>query len=117
MAYVLLPDGFTLKSVTKAQQNAVDDYFGRERRSDYLDNILKNPEIIKQIILTGFAFLAIKEGKDALTDLKDLGVNISQGAEDAYTKKRAVKFGDFIAPVGVSLEDVVDEAISRIPFL
>ena len=113
MPYALIPDGYTLKSVTKLQKQALND----KRRHDNIVTVLNNPEIIKQIILTGFAYLAVKEGKDALLDLKDLGVNISQGAEDAYTKKRAVKFGDFIAPVGVSLEDVVDEAISRIPFL
>ena len=42
---------------------------------------------------------------------------ISQDVEDAYTKKRTVKAGDFIAPVGVSLEDIVDEALKRIPFI
>jgi len=110
MPYALIPDGYTLKSVTKLQKQALND----KRRHDNVMTVLNNPEIIKQIIVTGFAILAVKEGKDALVELKDLGVNISQDVEDAYTKKRAVKFGDFIAPVGVSIEDVVEEGLKRL---
>ena len=113
MPFALIPDGFSLKKVTKLQEKAVND----KRRHDNVVTILNNPEIIKQIIITGVGFLAIRESKEALKDLKDLGVNISQDVEDAYTKKRTVKAGDFIAPVGVSLEDIVDEALKRIPFL
>jgi len=113
MPYALIPDGYTLKQVTKLQKQALND----KRRHDNVVAFINNPELMKQIIVTGFAFLAIKEGKDALTDLKDLGVNISKDVEDAYTKKRTVKAGDFIAPVGVSVEDLVNEALKRIPFL
>ena len=83
-----------------------------KRRHDNVVTVLNNPEIVKQIIITGVAFLAAREGKQALDELKDLGVNISQDVEDAFTKKR-----DVGAPVGVSLEDIVDEALKRIPFL
>ena len=43
MAYTLIPEGFTLKKVTKAQKDAVDEYFGRERRGTYLEELLGNP--------------------------------------------------------------------------
>ena len=105
MPYALIPDGYTLKSVTKLQKQALND----KRRHDNVMTVLNNPEIIKQIILTGFAYLAVKEGKDALVELKDLGVNISQDVEDAYTKKRSVG-----APVSISIEQVVDEALKRL---
>ena len=108
MPFALIPDGFSLKKVTTLQQQAVKD----KRRHDNVTTVLNNPEIIKQIIITGFAFLAVREGKEALEELKDLGVNISQDVEDAFTKKR-----DVGAPVGVSLEDIVDEALKRIPFI
>ena len=36
MAYTLIPEGFTLKKVSKAEKDAVDEYFGRERRGTYL---------------------------------------------------------------------------------
>ena len=110
MPYALIPDGYTLKQVTKLQKQALND----KRRHDNVVAFINNPELMKQIIVTGFAFLAIKEGKDALTDLKDLGVTITQDVEDAYTKKRTVKAGDFIAPVGVSFEDLVNEGLKRL---
>ena len=40
MAYTLIPEGFTLKKVTKAEKDAVDEYFGRERRGTYLEELL-----------------------------------------------------------------------------
>ena len=43
MAYTLIPEGFTLKKVTKAEKDAVDEYFGRERRGTYLEELLGNP--------------------------------------------------------------------------
>ena len=107
--YALIPEGFTLKKVTEAQKKAVSD----KRRHDDVLALINNPEIIKQIIITVFAYLAVKEGQEALQDLKDLGANITQDVEDAYTKKRAVKG----APVGISVEEVVEGLLGRIPFL
>ena len=106
MSYALIPDGYTLKKVTQAQKQALKD----KRRHDNVEALIANPEIIKQIIITGAAFLIAKEGKEALQDLKDLGVNVSKDVEDAYTKKRQIGS----APVGVSIEDIVEEGLKRI---
>ncbi len=106
MSYALIPDGYSLKKVTKAQKQAVID----KRRHDNVVTLVNNPEIITQIIITGTAFLIAREGKQALADLKELGVNVSQDVEDAYTKKR--QFGD--APVGVSIEQIVESAFQRL---
>jgi len=107
MPFALIPDGFTLKKVTKLQEKAVND----KRRHDNVMTILNNPEIIKQIIITGVAFLAVREGKEALDDLKAAGVSISKDVEDAFTRKRS-----FGAPTGagVSFEDIVEEGLKRI---
>jgi len=99
MPYALIPDGYSLKKVTKAQETAVN----AKRKHDNVMALIDNPEIIKQIIITGFAYLAVREGKEALQDLKDFGVNISKDVEDAYTKKRAIGS----APVGLSIEAIV----------
>jgi 3-hydroxyisobutyrate dehydrogenase-like beta-hydroxyacid dehydrogenase len=106
MPFALIPDGFSLVKVTKAQEKAVSD----KRRHDNVVALVNNPEIIKQIIITGTAYLIAKEGKQALLDLKNLGVNISQDVESAYTKKR--QFGD--APVGVSIEQLVEATFERL---
>ena len=108
MSYALIPDGYSLKKVTKAQKQAVND----KRRHDDVVALIQNPELAKQIIITGAALLIAKEGKEALQDLKDLGDNVSQDVEDAYTKKR--QFGD--APVAVSFEQFVEATLARFGF-
>tara|TARA_Y100000310_G_scaffold99036_1_gene96810 strand:+ start:55 stop:399 length:345 start_codon:yes stop_codon:yes gene_type:complete len=114
MPYALIPDGYSLEKVTKAQEQALKD----KRRHDDVVTVLNNPEIIKQIIITGVAFLAAREAKEVLGDLKDLGVDITEDVEDAYTKKRTFGTG---LPVGVSIEDLIrmtpGEIAKRIPFL
>ena len=105
MAYVLVPDGYTLKKVTKLQKAAVARYY----RHKNVKALIDNPEIIKQIIITGVALLAAREGKEALEELKALGATIPKAAEDAYTKKR-----DVGAPVAVSLEQVVEYGLERL---
>ena len=42
MPYALIPDGFTLKKVTKAQEKAVSDL----RRSTYISETIKNPTTV-----------------------------------------------------------------------
>ena len=61
MAYVLIPDGFALKKVTKAQQDAVDEYFGRERRGSYFNTLIDNPTTatLAVSVLTGSVLAAI----------------------------------------------------------
>ena len=105
MPYALIPDGFTLKKVTKQQQDAIN----RHRRHENVEALINNPEIIKQLIITGVALLAAREGKEALKELKELGATIPKAAEDAYTKKR--QFGD--APVAVSFEQIAEATLER----
>ena len=45
MAFVLIPEGFTIKKVSTAEQKAVDEYFGRKRRGTYFSELLANPTI------------------------------------------------------------------------
>jgi len=73
MAYTLIPEGFTLKKVTKAEKDAVDEYFGRERRGTYLEGLLSNtstPTVLAAASLPLIlAFI--------LNTLKDEGVSIT----------------------------------------
>ena len=107
MPYALIPDGYTLKKVTKLQKQALND----KRRHDDVLAFLNNPELMKQIIITGAAFLAVREGQQVIDDLKEAGANISDATIDAYKKKR-----DVGAPVGVSIEQIVDEGLRRLGF-
>ena len=95
MAYVLLPDGFTLKKVSKPEQNAVDDYFGRERRSDYIDKLIQNP----QIITIGLGIITGILVKQALED-----VNIPTLDKDAIVtayQKSLIATNPITAPIQI----------------
>ena len=105
MPYALIPEGFTLKKVTKTQEKAVKD----KRRHDDLLALINNPEIIKQVIIVVASYLALKEAQDLYDYLGKKGITIAQDVKDEYTKKRTVKG----APVGVSYQQLVDEALAR----
>ena len=106
MSYALIPDGYSLKKVTKAQKQALND----KRRHDNVVAIINNPEIIKQVIVVITGYLALREANDLYEYLAEQGINITQDTKDAYTKKR--QFGD--APVGVSIEQIVEAAFQRL---
>ena len=106
MSYALIPDGYSLKKVTKAQKQALND----KRRHDNVVALINNPEIIKQVIVVITGYLALREANDLYEYLAEQGVNIKQETKDAYTKKR--QFGD--APVGVSIEQLVEATFERV---
>jgi len=93
MAYVLIPDGFVLKKVTKAQKDAVDEHFGRERRGNYIENFLGNSNT--PIVLGGFiaTYLALKEGEKLVDGLIEEGFNLSHELQEGIkgAKKKASK--------------------------
>ena len=62
MPYALIPEGFTLKKVTKAQEKAVKD----KRRHDDVIAILNNPETITLIagIISGGLLIQQLKGLD-----------------------------------------------------
>jgi uncharacterized glyoxalase superfamily protein PhnB len=105
MPYALIPDGFTLKKVTKQQQDAVN----RHRRHDNVKTVLNNPEIIKQVILVGAGYLALKEAKDLFDWLEAQGQKVPQALKEQYTKKRSVRVTDDFG-MGVSFQDLYDYA-------
>ena len=64
MAYTLIPEGFTLKKVSKAEKDAVDEYFGRERRGTYLEELLGNPALPSAIALITTGIIAKQLAED-----------------------------------------------------
>tara|TARA_R100000655_G_scaffold80965_1_gene120354 strand:+ start:708 stop:1145 length:438 start_codon:yes stop_codon:yes gene_type:complete len=132
MPFALIPDGFTLKKVTKAQEQAVKD----KRRHDDIIALLNNPAastaIIAPIIAiaTGAAGAAILEF--ILNLLKDEGVAVSNKIKDRARKgvenatsatgavKEAVTTGQITGggPVAVDVanlpELLIDEAFRRL---
>jgi len=105
MPFALIPDGFKLQKITKAQESAVN----AKRRHDDVIALLNNPETVSSAVTLILAYLTAQAAKSAVQDLKDLGATISDEVEDQFTKKR-----DVGAPVGVSFEQILDEGLKRL---
>jgi len=105
MPYALVPKDYTLKKVTAGQKAAVD----AKRSHENVMALIDNPEIIKQLIIVATGYLALKEANDFWDYASEQGVNISQDVKDEWTKKRSIAG----APVGVSIQQVFDQALAR----
>ena len=105
MPYALVPKDYTLKKVTAGQKAAVD----AKRSHENVMALIDNPEIIKQLIIVATGYLALKEAQDMWEWLDQQGINIKQETKDAYTRTRTVPG----APVGVSIEQVLDATLAR----
>ena len=79
MPYALIPDGYTLKSVTKLQKQAVTD----KRRHDNVMELLKNPSTLPTIATIIGGALIAKAVDDTLEGLVDQGINIVDQTKDA----------------------------------
>ena len=83
MAYTLIPEGFTLKKVSKSEKDAVDEYFGRERRGTYLEELFGNPNaplVVGAVVLVP-SLIAI-----LLAVLKEEGVSITDDVGQKLVK-------------------------------
>ena len=122
MAYVLIPDGFTLKKVTKAQQVAVDEYFGRERKGSYIEGFLSNtntPLVVGGLVT---AFFGVKLAEDIIEDLENrlgaLSDDVKQGIKDTVNIKIqspviTTEGGTTFRPPSVSLQQIIDFALGE----
>ena len=112
MPFALVPEGFELKKVTKLQKQAVDKYY----RSKSIDTFLANPQAI--IFISGLVatYLGARASAEVLSDLKDKGIAITESAKESITETLTKK-RDVGAPVGISIEDILEEGLSRLnPF-
>ena len=67
MPYALIPEGFELKKVTKQQKDAVDEYFGRERRGSYIEGLLSNtstPTLLATAAIPAIIAILISKSKE-----------------------------------------------------
>jgi len=124
MAYALIPEGYELKKVTKLQQQAVDEYFGRERRGNYISELLSNPTappIIAGIIGLASLPTLLKLIFDALSKQDDNGngfVPPTKVEYLAFTKDFVEGFLELTTPEGTGLfrgeaEDFWDKYVKK----
>jgi len=79
MPFALIPDGFSLKKVTKLQKQAVSD----KRRHDNVMKLLENPTTLPTLATLIGGALVAKAVDDTLESLVDQGINIVDQTKDA----------------------------------
>ena len=99
MPHVLIPDGFTLKKVTKLQKEAVD----AKRRHDDTIALLTNPNTPLVVGAAVATFFGIKYTEDLVTNLQE---DFGDFTEDQKIKVRAAI--DKANPLKVDLTQFVD---------
>ena len=123
MPYALIPDGFTLKKVTKAQKEAVD----AKRRHDNVTALLNNPNTPVVIGGAVATFFGVRFASDVIEDLENKGValtdDVKQKVRDTIDKvnplnvdltKVAKGLGADTGPApSVTVEDLISEARRR----
>ena len=79
MPFALIPDGYSLKKVTKLQKQAVTD----KRRHDNVMKLLENPTTLPTLATLIGGALVAKAVDDTLESLVDQGINIVDQTKDA----------------------------------
>ena len=123
MPYALIPDGYSLKKVTKAQKEAVD----AKRRHDNVTALLNNPNTPVVIGGAVATFFGVRFASDVIEDLENKGValtdDVKQKVRDTIDKvnplnvdltKVAKGLGADTGPApSVTVEDLISEARRR----
>ena len=88
MSYALVPDGYTLKKVTKAQKEAVDKFYSSQNIDSFLDGqasgelvkavaIVVTPIVLAVLAKGGFEGLGEKGNEFLSNILETAGVDLS----------------------------------------
>jgi hypothetical protein len=123
MPYALIPDGYSLKKVTKLQKEAVD----AKRRHDNVSALLNNPNTPVVIGGAVATFFGVRFASDVIEDLEKKGValtdDVKQKVREAVdaanplnvdVTKIAKGLGADTGPApSVTLEEVIAEARRR----
>ena len=123
MPYALIPDGYSLKKVTKQQKEAVD----AKRRHDNVSALLNNPNTPVVVGGAVATFFGVRFASDVIQDLESKGValtdDVKQKVREAVdaanplnvdVTKIAKGLGADTGPApSVTLEEVLAEARRR----
>ena len=105
MPHVLIPDGFTLKKVTKLQKEAVD----AKRRHDDTIALLTNPNTPLVVGTAVATFFGVKYGENLVGKLRE---ELGDFTED--TERKVRKAVDSANPLKVDLTQFVDTSASPV---
>ena len=95
MAYALIPDGYSLKKVTKLQEQAVS----AKRRHDDVEHLLANPNT--PLVIGGLvtAFFGVKLADSIIKDLESRLGGLSDDVKQGIRETVNIKLPTFGTPV------------------
>jgi len=102
MAFALIPEGFTLKKVTKAQERAVNKYYRHENVKELINNPTTLPIIVTSVA-TLIAGVAIDRFVDELPSLPAVEEVVIKQAKEKATK---TAFATTLIPQNLLLEAI-----------
>ena len=82
MPYAIIPEGYTLQKVSKAEKAAVDAYFRHEDTKTLLGNV-NTPLVVGGLIT---AIFGVKLAGDIISDLEAKGIAVTDQVKDAITE-------------------------------
>ena len=94
MPHALIPDGFTLKKVTKSEERAVNN----KRRHDNIQSLIENPATIPVLATSAGVILGGVLLDKFIELLQEAGGNISDSGLLEKIKQQAIDSAGFIAP-------------------
>jgi len=94
MPHALIPDGFTLKKVTKSEERAVNN----KRRHDNVQTLLENPATIPVLATSAGVIIGGVLLDKFIELLQEAGGNISDAGLLEKIKQQAIDSAGFIAP-------------------
>ena len=112
MPYVLIPDGYSLKKVTKLQKEAVK---AKRRHDDTVDllNNANTPLVVGGLIT---AFFGVKLAEDIITDIENRLGALSEDVKEGIRETVNIKIqapvvttpsGKPFRPPSIKLEDII----------
>ena len=116
MAYAIIPDGYTLQKVNKAEKAAVDAYFRHEDTKTLLGNI-NTPLVVGGLIT---AFFGVKLADDIITDIETRLGALSEDVKEGIRETVNIKIqapvvttpsGKPFRPPSISLEQIIKAII------
>ena len=109
MPYALVPDGYTLKKVTKLQKDAVD----AKRRHDDVVALLANPNTPLVAGAAAGAFFFVRFADQIIAKLIELGVNVSDEIKDEIKKLNPFTDIANFVPGGPTFEEAVEKQVAK----
>ena len=101
MSYALIPDGYTLKKVSKPQKEAVDKFYSSQNIDSFLDGQASG-ELVKAAAVVVTPIVLAVLAKQLIDLAKKEGINIAESSAEEL-KALALRLNPITLPIDIAL--------------